>query len=177
MRTRIIGLILFAAAVGVLVVVLKTLNWVPGIMQDGLLRQYVSLDDVKTRLSIAKPAAPSYYPQGLRWPPVRIMAQSKPYLMIIQEYARLDDGVIALVILQSEQGRTPPKLPLEMARKTEHVVFSIKEKEASLDVGTCGSDQQCSRVIWNEGNTQITVIMLAAPSEIVKIADSMIYTP
>jgi hypothetical protein len=174
MRNRLLGFILFAAAFAVLIGVLKVLNWVPGVMQDGLLKSYATIDEAKTALKISEPFAPTYYPQGLRWPPERIMAQTKPYLMILQEYARQKDGAVTLIIVQTARGHGDPKLPVEMTRKTEQVTFDLKGRSAFLEVGMCGDDVQCSRLNWAEGDSRIMMIMLTSPSEIVKIADSMI---
>lgn len=176
MRKRLISIILFAAAVAVLIGVLKTLNWVPGVMQTGLLQQYGTIEEVKTRLGVPRPSTPSYYPQGLRWPPVRIMAQTKPHLMILQEFARTKDRLIALVIVQIAKGREAPKLPLVMTGITEQVPFNLKGRDAFLEVGEC-EGAQCSRVSWDEADSRIMVLMLASPSETVKIADSMIMSP
>jgi len=143
-------------------------------MQEGLPRSYRTIEEVKTSLNIRVIFTPSYYPQGLRWPPALITAQTKPYLMVLQEYARQDDNSISLIITQTAGNVSVPNLPITMISKTEEVPFELKGRNAVLEVGLCKKSVQCSRVSWDEGAFRIMVIMIAPPSEMVKTADSML---
>jgi hypothetical protein len=174
MRNRLLGIVLFAATVVVLIGILKVLNWVPGVMQEGLPRRYHTIEEVKRSLNLRAVYTPSYYPQGLRWPPALITAQTKPYLMVLQEYAQQDDNSISLIITQTAGNIVVPDLPITMISKTEEVPFELKGRNAFLEVGFCKKSAQCSRVSWDEGDFHIMVIMIAPPSDIVKTADSMI---
>ncbi|HTG01347.1 MAG TPA: hypothetical protein VK654_12280 [Nitrospirota bacterium] len=174
MRDRIYSVILFFVAVAVLIGILKVLNWVPAAMQEGLPSKYASLEEVKSRLNLHAVYSPSYYPQGLRWPPVLIMAQTKPNLLILQEYTQQNSNSISLIIAQTSGNAALPDLPVKMSKKTEEVPFDLKGRSAMLEVGICKPSGQCSRVTWEEGNFRIMLIMTAPPSEAVKLADSMI---
>ncbi|MGC1455771.1 MAG: hypothetical protein WA946_11355 [Nitrospirota bacterium] len=175
MRERILGFIMFVIAVAALIGSLKLLNWTPDMLQQGLPSTYDSIDEVKSRLHIRDIYIPSYYPQGLQWPPVRITAQTRPYAMIQMEFNRKEDNSVSLVISQTALSHPAPKSMVEMIRTNERVNFPFKERNALLEVGLCRNNEQCCRISWNESPYRIEVIMVAPPSEVVKIAESMVY--
>ena len=174
MRKRWLSLIIFIAAVTALVGTLKALNWTPRILQEGLLTRYDSIEDVKSKLHISDVYAPTYYPQGLHWPPTRITAQAKPYIMILMECTRQEDSQPSLIISQTALPNTAPEPAIKISRMTEHVHYPLKGRTAVLDVGLCRNDESCSRISWDESAYRIDVVMLAPPTEIVKIAESML---
>ena len=174
MRERMRGLIIFIVAVTILVVTLKVLNWAPDILQEGLPRTYDTIDAVKSRLKIRTIYIPSYYPQGLHWPPARITAQSKPYMMILMEFTGEEDNNVSLVISQTALPHAAPKASIELIQDNERVRFPFKGRDALLEVGLCANNVQCSRISWNESPYRIEVVMLSPPTEIVKIAESMV---
>jgi hypothetical protein len=175
MRKRLLGLLIFILAVAALIGSLKVLNWTPSLLQEGLSRTYVSIDEVKSKLHIRNIYIPSYYPQGLQWPPARITAQSKPYTMLLMEFTRKEDNNVSLAISQTLLPHPPPKETIEIIHTNESVNFPLKGRDALLEVGLCRNNEQCSRISWNDPPYQITVVMLAPPSEIMKISESMVY--
>ncbi len=174
MRKRLFGLIIFIAAVAVLVGTLKALNWTPGIIQEGFLARYDSIEDVKSKLHIRDVYAPSYYPQGLHWPPTKIIAQAKPYIMVLMECTRQEDDQPSLIISQTAFPNASPQPAIRIDRMSEHVRYPLKGRAAMLDVGLCQNDESCSRISWDESGYRIEVVMLAPPTEIVKIVESML---
>jgi hypothetical protein len=177
MRERIFGFIIFTVAVFALFASLKVLNWVPGILQEGLPSAYSSIEEVKSKLRIRDVYVPSYYPQGLRWPPSRITAQSKPYVMVLLAFTRQADNNVSLVISQTALPHPVPKAVIEMNHMDERVHYPLKGRDALLEVGLCRNDERCSRLSWNESPYRIDVIMLSPPAELVKIAESMVSEP
>lgn len=175
MRERIRGFIMFAIAVAALIGILKLLNWTPDMLQQGLPSAYGSIDEVKSKLHIRDIYIPAYYPQGLQWPPARITAQSKPYTMILMEFKRKEDNNVSLAISQTALPNPVPKAMIEIVRTTERVNFPFKGRNAVLEVGLCKDNEQCCRISWDESSYRIEVTMVAPPSEIVKIAESMVY--
>jgi hypothetical protein len=175
MWKRLLGLLIFTIAVAALIGALKVLNWTPSLLQEGLPRTYVSIDEVKSKLHIRNIYIPSYYPQGLQWPPARITAQSKPYTMLLMEFTRQKDHNVSLAISQTLLPHPPPNNIIEIMRTNERVNFPFKGRDALLEVGLCNNNEQCCRITWKEPPYQIAVVMLAPPSEIVKIAESMVY--
>jgi hypothetical protein len=175
MKKRLLGLIIFIVAVAALIGSLKVLNWTPGILQEGLPNVYSNIDEVRTGLRIRNIYIPSYYPQGLHWPPARITAQSKPYVMILMEFTREQDSSVALAISQTALSHQPPRVMIELVQTTERVNFPFKGRDALLEVGQCRNKEQCCRISWDEAPYRIEVNMVAPPMEIVKIAESMVY--
>jgi hypothetical protein len=144
------------------------------VLQEGLLSTFKSAEEVRSKLHIHDVHLPSYYPQGLRWPPTRILAQSSPYVAIMTEFTRLQDGKTALVIAQTSLPHPAPRAAIEMIHANERVHYPLKGRNALLEVGQCGNDERCSRISWNESPYRIDVIMLSPPTELVKIAESMV---
>ncbi len=174
MWERMRGFIMFIVAVGILIVFLKALNWVPGILQEGLSNTYGSIEEVESKLHFREILIPSYYPQGLQWPPALITAQTKPYAMVQMECTRQQDNKVSLIISQTALPYPDPKVSIEMIKKNEPVQYTFKGRNAALVAGLCGNNEPCSRISWNEPRYHIDVIMLSLPSEIVKIAESMV---
>lgn len=175
MRERLFGLIIFIMAIAALIVSLKVLNWTPSLLQEGLPRTYFSIEEVRSKLHIRNIYIPSYYPQGLHWPPARITAQSKPYTMLLMEFTRQEDDRVSLAISQTLLPHPPPKVSIEIIHMNEQVNFPFKGRNALFEVGLCRNNEQCCRISWSEPPYHIAVVMLAPPSEIVKIAESMVY--
>jgi hypothetical protein len=174
MRERIKGFIVFVIAVVALFGLLKALNWVPGALQEGFPSAYDSIEEVTAKLHIRDISVPTYYPQGLRWPPSRITAQSKPYTMVLMEFQRKEDNRVSLVISQTALSHPAPDPGVELIRTMESVRYPFKGRNALLEVGQCRNNEQCSRISWSEPPYRVDIIMLSPPSEIVKIADSMV---
>src|SRR3974390_1746820 len=91
----------FAATVGVLLALLKAANWLPTVMETGLLKPYASVEEVQHALHVRNIYVPSYFPQRLVWPPAKILAQSKPHVAVIMEFTDRERGETALIISQS----------------------------------------------------------------------------
>jgi hypothetical protein len=164
----------FALMIGLLIVALTIVNWLPLAMQKETIRQYASVEEVRAALGIKEIYVPSYFPQQITWPPATILAQSRPFSAIVMEFTRADKRNIALVISQSEDGALNVENPIKITNVTENVRYAIKGRDAALTVGTCGNDEPCSGITWNEGKYTMTVLMKSAPFELTKIAESMI---
>lgn len=174
MRKRVTGLTFFIIAVVALLVSLKMLDWIPGVLQKGLLGTFGTVEEVRSTLHIRDVYLPSYYPQDLRWPPTRILAQSRPFIAVLTEFTRLQDDRPVLVISQTAVPNPAPRIKLEMVRVNERVHAPFKGRNAMLEAGFCQNSEPCSRISWNEAVYHIDVMMLAPPSEIIKIAESMV---
>ncbi len=174
MRRKLVGFISFAATIAVLVGVLKILNWLPTTVEEGLVRRYESVEEVKARLNVKNVYVPSYFPQRFAWPPSEILAQSKPFFAIVMEFEDVESGDVALVISQSaSQGfRWDRKIRIVQVR--ERVNYQLKGRDALLEVGVCEKDLTCSRISWEEGMYRLEIVMKSGPFELLKIANSMI---
>ena len=164
----------FAVSIALLLVVLKAVNWVPGVVEEGLLKPYASLDEVKQKLHVREVYVPSYFPQRLRWPPARILAQSKPHVAVAMEFVDREKGDVALMISQSTSADLVPDRKLEIREIRQTLPYRLQGRDAVLQVGTCNDGDTCSRISWGEGTYRMLVAMRSVPSDLLLIVHSMI---
>jgi hypothetical protein len=177
-RKRLRSFLSFAVIIAILIAALKIINWVPMAIQEGTIRKYDSIEDVRLKLKIRDLYVPSYFPQSLSWPPAEILAQSKPFTAIIMEFKRVKKGDVALIISQADtSGDFTPDMKIKAAHIRETIHYPLKGREAVLEVGICKNDEPYSKISWNEGKYKITVIMKSMPQELIRIAESMIPHP
>ncbi len=174
MKRSIYSFLSFTLAVGILVAVLKVINWIPLTMQKDTLRRYTSIDEVRTTLNIRQIYIPAYFPQNIVWPPSGILAQGRPFPAVVMEFKNRDSGAVVLVLSQSRGGPSPAGSAAEVAAVRETVPFSMKGRRAVLVVGECAKGEACSRITWSEDGYEINALMKAAPSQLTRIAESMV---
>jgi len=174
-RKKIFGLLYFAMTVAVLIGLLKITNWLPTVFQEGMLRKYSSIEEIKTRLRLRNIYIPSYFPQRFKWPPSRILAQSKPFVAVEMEFRNIESGETALVITQAADREFTPDRTIVISQVKERVEYSLNGRPSVLEVGVCKNDAPCSRISWQEEGNWIRVEMKSAPFELIKIAESMIH--
>jgi hypothetical protein len=174
MHRKFSNYLLFAAAIVVLAAGLKIAGWLPMLAERDLMRKYDSVEDVKAELSIREVRVPSYFPQNLSWPPSTVLAQGKPFPAIIMEFGQADGKSAGLVISQSLSASFRTDGRIRIAQLKEKVGYPLRGRDATLEVGTCGNGEPCSRVSWTEGNTHITVAARSTPLELIKVAESML---
>jgi hypothetical protein len=173
MSKKLLGLIVFCAVVSALVVALKLVNWVPSALQEGALRKYGSIDEVKAKLKIKDVFAPAYYPQCFSWPPSQIAAQTSPYTAVVMEFNRKDGREACLIVSQVASPHVLPEEKIKLSRVAESVRYSLRGRDALLEVGVCGGDDPCSRMTWNEKGYRISVALKSTPVDLIRIAESM----
>jgi len=175
MSKRIRGFFYFLIAISILVAILKFMNYLPMLIQPDTMRRYRSIEEVKSALNIKDIHVPSYFPQGLMWPPSGILAQNKPFTAMILEFNNTERKDIALIISQSASETFSPDEKIKMQRIKEKVVYPLKGRDMILEAGVCASEEPCSRVKWTEGRYTITVTAKSEPPALMKIAESMIH--
>ncbi len=173
-RSGVRRLLLFLAAAAATLATLKVLGWLPEVLQKETLRPYPSIEEVLSRPGLRDVRVPSYHPQGISWPPARILAQTKPYPAVLLLYESAAGGGTSLAISQAASSRFPFRPVLKMVETREKVPYRLKGRDALLEVGLCGREQPCSRISWKEGETHIAVSMRSAPFELIRIAESML---
>ncbi len=164
----------FALAIGILVVTLKVMNWVPQTVHRDALRRYASIEEVRASLNIREIYVPAYFPQDIVWPPSEILAQGKPFPAVVLEFQDRTSGKLVLVLTQSQGTPAPAGRAIEVQSVKETVPFLMKGRNAVLIVGECTKNETCSRITWKEGAYDIAVLMKSAPFELTKIAESML---
>ncbi len=167
-------LVSFGIGIAILVGATMAVNRVPITVQGDLLREYDSIDAVSTGLPSLPIYAPSYFPEDLRWPPSRVLAQGRPFPAVLMEFAGQKSGGPVLVICQSAGGAFPPGDKLRRSKVKERTAYSLKGRNALLEVGSCGDGARCSRVAWTEGAYRIDVTGRSAPLDLIRVAESMI---
>ncbi len=174
MHKKVLGLFYFGVTIAILVVVLMVTNWLPTVLQEGAMRKYASIEEVQSKLRVKDIYVPSYVPQSFGWPPSRILAQSRPFFVVLMEFAHGKTGDVGLVIYQvSDKGSIPEKA-ISLTQVKEKTAYPLKGRNALLEVGFCKNDVPCSRISWRENGYTITVAMKEAPFELLRIADSML---
>lgn len=174
MNARVRGFLYFFLTIAAVIVTLLILNWLPLIIEKDTLRLYASVDDVRSKLNRKDLHVPSYFPQSISWPPSTILAQSVPYPASVMVFNRAGSTEPALVVMQAESSDFPGNGYIELRQIREKVIYKLKGRNAVLEVGTCGSEEACSRLSWSEGRSSIVVTMKAAPFDLVPIAESML---
>jgi hypothetical protein len=164
----------FTFMIGLLILALKVMNWIPFAMQQDAVKRYNSIEEVRSALNMKDIYVPSYFPQQISWPPSDILAQSKPFSAIVMVFTRADKRNTALVISQSEGKALSVEHPIEIRVVTEKVRYAIQGRDAVLTVGSCDNDEPCSGITWIEGKYTMTVLMKSTPFELTKIVESML---
>lgn len=176
MKKQFIRYLLFAATVAAVILMLRLVNWIPWIIQKDTIRPYSNIDLVRTTLQIHRVFVPSYFPENLRWPPSRILAQRAPFTAVILEFRDEQTGDTVLMTSQTAGGRPPVwDKKIEVQRVEEQVTYSLKGRKAVLTVGQCADGEPCSGVSWDEGKYRIDVLMKSGPFDLIGIAESMIH--
>lgn len=175
MKRTIGGFVVFAAMIAILVGLLQLINWIPSAIQEGALREYASIEDVRALAKIGAVYAPVYYPKSVRWPPVLIAAQSRPYPAVVTHFRGSESpGEPILIITQTARDHPPLSNSITLDSVRETVTYPFKGRTAVLEVGPCGKDDTCSRMTWDEEAFRIILTMRSSPSELVQMAESMI---
>ncbi len=177
MRRTIGGFPIFAVMILILVGLLQFTNWIPSAVQEGALQRYRSIEEVRTRLTMATIYAPVYFPRSVRWPPSLIAAQARPYVAVLAEYRGNAGDDTVLSITQTERGRPPLRDSFVLGTVRERVPYPFKGRTAILEVGLCRTGERCSRIAWDEGGFTLVVALKDTPVDLVRIAESMIAGP
>lgn len=164
----------FVLTIAAIIITLKTLNWLPLVLQKGTLRTYSSIEAVRSKLNIRDLYVPLYFPQSITWPPSEIWAQTEPYVATLMVFNRAGTGDPALVLSQAASGRAALDTRIKILQIKETVPYRLKERTALLEVGVCERNEVCSRISWKEGNYAMTAAMKSPPFELIKIAESMV---
>jgi len=173
-KAKAYGFFYLLIAVAAVLVTLKTLNWLPTILQKDMLRRFDSIEEVRAKLNMRDVYVPSYFPESITWPPSEILAQTKPYpaVLIIFHAPKTRDAT--LVISQAVSDAFTDNSLIPLVRIARAVPYDLKNRKALLEVGTCANTEPCSRLSWTENSYRIRLVMKAPPFELIKIAESML---
>ncbi len=175
MRAKAKGFFYIVLTVAAVLVVLRTLNWLPTILQKETMRRYGSVEEVRAKLNIRDLLLPSYFPQSIMWPPSEILAQAKPYPAVLMIFKAANEREVALVISQAASDAFSSKALIPFAQITRTVPYDLKGRKALLEVGTDKNDEPCSRLSWREHDYRVMLAMKSPPFELIRIAESMLH--
>ncbi len=173
MRSRTQALFYFLSTIAAVVITLLLLNWLPLALKKDTLRKYDSIEEARAKLNLKNVLVPTYFPQTIFWPPSEVLAQSKPFPAMLIVFSRAGSREPALVVSQAGSDSFPGNAFITLTQVREKVQYRLKDRNAVLEVGTCGSET-CSRISWTEAEARIALTMRSAPFELIKIADSML---
>ena len=163
----------FGLVIFVTVVVLSLLSWLPSAVQRKGIREYRSIEDVKSELRIKKIFLPAYFPHYLVWPPSEIYAARKPYTIVLMHFTNFQKTDIVLSIRQSELSDHAPlrsRIEPVTVKKREQVV--IKGRKCLLSVALCRGGEPCNSVSWDEDGFNVEIVAKDSVEELLKIAES-----
>jgi len=174
MAKKFVSFFYFVITVVILIVTLKIANYLPMALQKDTMRQYKSIEEVKSKLNINDVYVPSYFPQGLMWPPSTILAQEKPFVAIILEFSHAEKGDVALIISQSTSAAFAPDEKIKILRINEKADYPFKGRNITLEAGVCKGEEPCSRIVWDEGKYRVNITARSTSPALMQIAESMI---
>jgi len=171
------GLFWIIVMAAVVVALLALVNRLPSILNEDSVRRYDSIGEATQSLGFdSKALVPTYFPEGILWPPSLILAQSKPYKAVVIEFREAETVKTALiVILSSLKGSNVQLQRITMTELKEKSEYMLKGKAAFLEVGTCEKMETCSRMSWHENGLNFTVLLMSSPFELIKVAESMVH--
>lgn len=174
-RSKAYGFLYIILTVAAVLVVLRTLNWLPTVLQKDTMRRFGSVEEVRAKLNIRDLLVPTYFPQTIMWPPSEILAQAKPYPAALMVFKAAKERDVALVISQAESDTFSADALIPFVQITRTVPYDLKGRKAILKVGTCKNDEPCSRLSWAENSYKIMLTMKSPPFELIRIAESMLH--
>jgi hypothetical protein len=173
-RKNLLHLLVFALAIIILIGVLRFFNWLPGALQEGAMRRYASVDEVRSVLRIKDVYVPAYFPQNFRWPPSEVLAQSRPFDAVVMAFDRAETGDAGLIIMQSASKHFVFKGKINLSHVQKTSSCTIKGRDAVLESGFCPNNEPCSRIAFQEKAVWIEILMKSPEHELIIVAESML---
>jgi len=169
------GLLLMLLMTAAVVALLASVNRLPLVTQKGLMRRYGSIEEAKRALGLEQVLVPSYFPEGITWPPSLVLAQKNPYPAVVMEFKKAAAKETALIVIQASPAGVNGQLQrVKMSELKEETRYALKGKTVILQVGTCDNGMPCSRMAWQDNGFQRTILLMSSPFELIRIAESMI---
>lgn len=171
------GIFWIIVMAAVVVALLALVNWIPSLINEDSVRRYDSIEEATRSLGLdSKALVPTYFPEGISWPPSLILAQKKPYKAVVIEFRKAETVKTELIVILSSLKDTNVQLQrITMTELKEKTEYMLKGKAALLEVGTCKKVATCSRMTWQENGLNFTVLLMSSPFELIKVAESMVH--
>ncbi len=165
---------MLSAAAGVAMLIF-IMNMLPSLARKDFAARYVNIEEAKRSSGLDSVPVPSYFPEGISWPPSFIVAQKRPYKALVAEFKDRASGQTALIIIQTSlPGSEQQFQRVRLAEVKQQSDYRLKGMNAALLVGTCDNGLPCSRMSWQDGGGSHAVLLTSTPFELIKIAESMV---
>ena len=162
-------------AIVVVVVTLVALNWLPSLAQKDFARQYSSIDEARRSTGLTTVPIPSYFPEGISWPPSFIVAQKRPYQAIAMEFRENASNKTSLILIQSASPEAETQFQrIRFLEIKEETKYRLKGMPAILRIGRCDNGMSCGRLAWQQDGIYHFVLYVSSPFELIKVAESML---
>lgn len=170
------GLFWLLLMAGVILTIMNLLDRFPSLIQEDNVQRYESIEDAAKALGLQrKVLVPTYFPEGISWPPSLILVQRRPFRALVTEMTDAETKKTVMVIIGSSRADGNLRLErIRMIELREEVEYKLKDKSALLQVGTCVGEMPCSRITWQDNELHITALLVSSPFELIKVAESMI---
>lgn len=170
------GLLVFVPMALVLVFLLAGIGALPLFVDDGLLRQFRSVEEAERVLGPSAIRLPAYFPEGIKWPPISIIGQREPHPASAVIFASAEgEGGPALQIVKAKMASDTGRFGwMRVSEVTEEVATTLKGRPVTMQNGRCPDGRQCSRILWQEPEAALDITMAAQPADLVRIVESMV---
>ncbi len=150
-------------------------NQLPLLMDSGFVKQYRDIEELKRAFGAGTITIPSYFPEGIKWPPAFIIAQRRPFVAIAMEFQSTEVGTRALNIIQTDlKGKPTTFKRLQLSNVKEEAEHLMKDKRLILKVGICQGGIACNSLSWQDQRFRYEIVSTTSPIDTIKIAESMI---
>lgn len=176
-RSRITGILRYLALLTVVLAVVALLDLVPSMVDSGNMRRFKSIEALKSASGPREVLVPSFFPEGIAWPPALVLGQREPFSASILGFDGDFDGrrgTHVLVISQSSSASFSPGSMAAFEEIRQSVSTSVEGRDTLLETGLCRGGEQCSRLTWSEGGQRVELFMQATSLELIRIAESML---
>lgn len=167
------ALLRFLLLSGLVVTVVLVLNWIPTVVGRDAMRSYPSVEKLKHEPGFEGLLVPSYFPEGITWPPAMILGQKEPFMAAVISFdgAR---GRDSLVISQSTSPDFDPGGVMRFEVLRQSVEMDRAGRHLRVEIGLCHDGAQCSRVSWSGTDRHVKVFMYGPSVTLLRIVQSMI---
>jgi hypothetical protein len=167
------GFMRFIGLAAALVVFLIVLNWLPQAVDKGGMRPYPGIQELRKEAGFGSVLVPSYFPEGIKWPPSLVLGQKSPFMAAVMEFDG-DEVQRALVISESVSADFEPGHAARFSQLRQSVEMDLRGRKALIETGLCSDGAACSRLSWQEGSMHVRLFMRAPTLTLIRIAESML---